>query len=72
MYNEIFSSKIESYYLTEKQLYFTDTPKEAIVLAFNDADQYPILAMADEKLVTFFVLHKNAAVKLYSETKMPY
>lgn len=69
MYNEVFSSKIESYYLTEKQLYFTDTPKEAIVLAFNDANQYPILAMADEKLVTFFVLHKNAAVKPYSENE---
>lgn len=46
-YNEVFGSKIESYYLTEKQLYFTDTPKEAIVLAFNDADQYLILEIAD-------------------------
>ena len=68
-YNETFMSAIESYMLTADQLYFTDTPKEAIALATRDVDRHPILAMEDGLLVTFFVLHTNEGVKPYTDNK---
>ncbi|MFC5587441.1 GNAT family N-acetyltransferase [Sporosarcina soli] len=68
-YCETFKSAIEHYTLTEDQLYFTDTPKEAIALAAEDPDRHPILAIKDGLLVTFFVLHSNEGVKPYSNNE---
>lgn len=68
-YNESFKALIDSYTLTEDQLYFTDTPKTAIAIAREDTDRNPILAMKDGLLVTFFVLHKNEGVKPYSDNE---
>lgn len=68
-YNETYKVATENYTLTEDQLYFTDTPKEAIALAAEDPDRHPILAIKDGLLVTFFVLHKNEGVKPYSDNE---
>ena len=52
--------------ITEEQLRFTGHPKDCIKLSNEDSDRYSILAMEEDKLVTFFVLHKNEGVKPYS------
>lgn len=66
-YNERFKNMIEDYTLTEEQLRFTGTPKECIKLSNENSDRYSILATEGDKLVTFFVLHKNDGVKPYSD-----
>jgi RimJ/RimL family protein N-acetyltransferase len=66
-YDERFQTAVENYHLTLEQLRFTGTPKDSIVLSKEDPDRYPILAMDDNKLVTFFVLHKNEGIKPYTE-----
>lgn len=66
-YNEQFRNAIENYKLTEEQLHYTGHPNECIELSNKDSDRHSILAIEDEKLVTFFVLHKSEeVVKLYS------
>ncbi|MEK4229605.1 GNAT family N-acetyltransferase [Solibacillus sp. FSL H8-0538] len=66
-YNETLRTAIESYTLTEEQLQFTISPMEALKLVKKDADRFPILAMEQEKLVTFFILHKKGGVKEFSD-----
>lgn len=58
---------IEQYTLLEEQLRFTMSPKSSIELAKSDTSRHPVLAMKEEKLVTFFVLHEKEGVKPYSE-----
>ena len=65
-YNEKFCKEIEQYTLTDEQLRFTGTPQDNIELSKQDSDRYSILAMENEQLVTFFVLHENEGVKPYS------
>ncbi|RDW20314.1 GNAT family N-acetyltransferase [Oceanobacillus arenosus] len=66
-YKPSFKSKIENYTLTEEQLRYTGTPVENVALAEIDADRHAILAIEENELVTFFVLHENEGVKPYSE-----
>lgn len=67
LYNESFQPHIEQYQLSEDQLEFTGTPLECIQLAQEEQDRHCILAIADDKLVTFFVLHENEGAKNYSD-----
>jgi len=68
-YNERYESKINDYMITKEQLRFTIAPKECLELAKEDNERYPILAIKDEQLVTFFVLHMNKGVKPYSNNE---
>lgn len=65
-YNESFENMIDQYQLTEEQLRYTCTPKDAILLEKEDSGRYSTLAMENNTLVTFFVLHRNDGVKPYS------
>ena len=65
-YDDRFENVVEYYELTEEQLRFTGHPKDCIRLSDEDSNRYSILAIEEDKLVTFFVLHKNEGVKPYS------
>lgn len=67
IYKDKYKNKIESYNLTEDQLRYTGHPIDCIEIDKEDKDYYSIMAMEEDKLVTFFVLHKNEGVKPYSE-----
>lgn len=60
---------IERYTITPEQLRFTKSPKESIELAKQDKNRHAILVLAEDKLVTFFVLHEKDGVKPYSTNK---
>ncbi|WP_284141388.1 MULTISPECIES: GNAT family N-acetyltransferase [unclassified Virgibacillus] len=64
-YHARFNDAVEEYKLSEEQLYYTGSPKQNIALSKADQDRYSVLAMEQERLVTFFVLHKNEGVKPY-------
>jgi len=66
-YNHEFDKLIEDYTLTDEQLRFTGTPKDAIDLSNAEQDRYSILAVKNEQLVTFFSLHKGEGVKPFSQ-----
>lgn len=66
IYDDRFENAIKNYKLTEEQLRYTVQPKDCIKLSKEDAERYSILAMVDDKLVTFFVLHSNEGVKPYT------
>ena len=57
-YNENFRNIINQYTLSEEQLCYTGLPKKLVKLSSEDSDRHSILAMKDNELVTFFVLHK--------------
>ena len=65
-YNHEFDKLIENYTLTDEQLRFTGTPKDAIDLSNAEQNRYSILAVKNEQLVTFFSLHKGEGVKPFS------
>lgn len=65
-YNEGFKNAIDQYQLNEEQLRFTGDPKDCIKLSNEDSERSSILAMENNHLVTFFVLHINEGVKPYS------
>jgi len=65
-YNHTFTELIENYTLTDEQLRFTGTPKDAIDHSNAEQNRYSILAVKNEKLVTFFNLHKGEGVKPFS------
>lgn len=65
-YNTRYESDILHYYLSMEQLEFTGTPSESIELSKRDKDRHSILAIENNELVTFFVLHRNEGVKPYS------
>lgn len=60
---------INQYYLSEEQLRFTAAPIDCIPLSNEDGDRHSILAMHENELVTFFVLHVNEGVKPYSDNE---
>lgn len=60
---------IEGYTLTEEQLEFTGTPKEAVTLALTDPDRHPVLCLINGGLITFFVLHKNKGIQRYTDNE---
>lgn len=66
-YEERFKEQVENYKLSEEQLQFTGTPKKCIELSRADTDRHSILFLANNELVTFFVLHENVGIKPYSE-----
>ncbi len=66
-YEERFKKQVESYELSEEQLQFTGTPKKCVELSKADTDRHSILFLANNELVTFFVLHENAGVNPYSK-----
>jgi len=68
-YNDRFKNLIEQYTLSEDQLRFTAAPKECVELSNKDPERYSILAIEEEQLVTFFVLHINEGVKSYTNNK---
>ncbi len=65
-YNAEFDRLIENYTLTDEQLRFTGTPKDAIDLSNAEQNRYSILALKDEQLVTFFSLQIGEGVKQFS------
>ncbi|WP_332649472.1 GNAT family N-acetyltransferase [Lysinibacillus sp. 54212] len=68
-YEDSFSSVINRYTITDEQLRYTVSPIEAIQLAKEDKDRFPILALENDRLVTFFVLHRNEGVRAYSSNE---
>ncbi|MEC2302624.1 GNAT family N-acetyltransferase, partial [Bacillus cereus] len=65
-YNENFRNIINQYTLSEEQLCYTGLPKKLVKLSSEDSNRHSILAMKDNELVTFFILHKNDGVKPYT------
>jgi RimJ/RimL family protein N-acetyltransferase len=66
-YEKRFKQAIDQYQLNEEQLRYTGDPKDCIKLSNEDSERHSILAMENDQLVTFFVLHKNEGVKPYSD-----
>ncbi|WHY87164.1 GNAT family protein [Neobacillus novalis] len=65
-YNDGFRNAIEQYTLTAEQLRFTGPPVNSVKLSNEDSNRDSILAIEEDELVTFFVLHRNEGVKPYS------
>lgn len=65
-YHSQFEQDIVTYYLPDDQLYFSSMPKESIELSKGNKDRYPVIGVADNEVVTFFVLEEKEAVKPYS------
>ncbi|MBB4826004.1 RimJ/RimL family protein N-acetyltransferase [Sporosarcina luteola] len=68
-YEDHYREKIDSYYLSDEQLHYTETPSKAVERSRLDLDRHPVLAIKDNDLITFFVLHENEGVKPYSENR---
>lgn len=66
IYDDSFKNDIEYYELTEDQLRYTGHPGDCIKISIEDSDRTSILAIDEDKLVTYFALHKNEGVKSYS------
>ncbi|WP_075980586.1 GNAT family N-acetyltransferase [Bacillus massilinigeriensis] len=66
-YEVKFKGLVEDYQLSEEQLYFTGMPMDCIKQSIKDPDRYSVLTIEEEKLVTFFDLHKNEGAKPYSK-----
>ena len=60
---------IEQYQLREEQLRYTAMPAECIELSKTDVYRFPVLAIEDERLVTFFVLDKGKGVQAYTSNE---
>ena len=65
-YHPELDKHIEEYILTDEQLQFTGIPKESIEFSKSEGNHYPILALENEQLVTFFALHTCEGVQPYS------
>ncbi|MFY0518576.1 GNAT family N-acetyltransferase [Lysinibacillus sp. UGB7] len=65
-YEETDRQLIEQYTITEQQLRYTKSPQDSIELARVEASRHPVLALKEEKLVTFLVLHEKEGVIPYS------
>ncbi|KOS68406.1 GNAT family acetyltransferase [Lysinibacillus contaminans] len=65
-YEYSYNHLVEQYQIMEEQLRYTYSPKDSIVLVNKDADRHAILALENEMLVSFFVLHQREGVKPYS------
>lgn len=66
-YERNLKDQIDNYILSEEQLQYTGTPSNAVELGNIDFYRHAILAINNNDLVTFFVLHENDGVKPYSE-----
>ncbi|NYF24809.1 GNAT family N-acetyltransferase [Sporosarcina sp. JAI121] len=65
-YTDEFDNLIQNYTITEEQLRFTGTPRDAINLSKADKNLFSVLAMKNKQLVTFFALHRCEGVEPYS------
>jgi RimJ/RimL family protein N-acetyltransferase len=65
-YHPELDKHIEEYVLTDEQLKFTGIPKDSIEFSKAVDNHYPILALENEQLVTFFALHTCEGVQPYS------
>jgi len=66
-YDQSYKDKIAGYVLSEEQLRFTKSPAESIQHAAQDKQRHPILALKNEELVSFFVLHEKDGAASFSE-----
>jgi len=57
MYNDTHQELIENYCLTTEQLHYICEPVQAVALAKQDPNRYAVLALENEKLVAFLILH---------------
>ncbi|EIT86082.1 GNAT family acetyltransferase [Fictibacillus macauensis ZFHKF-1] len=69
LYHDYYKNHIQDYELSEAQLAFTMHPKACIPLSEADGDRSSILALEDDELVSFFVLHRNDGVQPYSANR---
>ena len=60
---------IEQYQLQGEQLRYTAMPAECIELSNIDASRFPVLAIEEGQLVTFFVLHLGEGISPYTTNK---
>ncbi|WP_438311268.1 GNAT family N-acetyltransferase [Sporosarcina sp. FA9] len=65
-YEKRFRTEVMNYKLSKEQLRFTGSPLSCVKLSKKDSNRHSILAIKNNKLVTFFVLHKNEGVIPYS------
>ena len=65
-YQPELAKHIETYTLTDEQLQFTGIPKDSIEFSQTEDNHYPILALDNDQLVTFFALHTCEGVEPYS------
>ena len=68
-YEPSFDHLIKQYYLSEEQMRYTAAPIDCIPLSNEDSDRHSILAIHENELVTFFVLHESEGVKPYSDNE---
>lgn len=66
-YQPEFAQHIETYTLTDEQLLFTGIPKDSIEFSQAEDNHYPILALDNDQMVTFFALHTFEGVEPYSK-----
>lgn len=57
-YTRSYQSLIQDFCLSDRQLRLICEPQQAVSLSSIDSNRHAILAMDQEKLVTFFVLHQ--------------
>lgn len=65
-YQPELAKHIETYTITDEQLQFTGIPKESIEFSQAVDNHYPILALENDQLVTFFALHTREGAEPYS------
>ncbi|CAM3418707.1 GNAT family N-acetyltransferase [Brevibacillus invocatus] len=59
MYEAAFDEALSQFYLPEEQLQFTALPNWVLDESLRDPDRYPVVILADQTPVGFFVLHKG-------------
>lgn len=65
-FSDHFQEQIESYNIDNEQLRFTRHPLDCIELSKHNLNRHSIVAIENEELVTFFVLHEKEGVIPYS------
>jgi ribosomal protein S18 acetylase RimI-like enzyme len=65
LYSDMFKSAIDHYVIREIQ--FTGAPQEAVKLSERDKQRHPVLVLADDDVVGFFVLHEGDGPKKYTD-----
>jgi RimJ/RimL family protein N-acetyltransferase len=64
LYSEKYKEDVDAFSLEEEQHQFTALPAEALQII--DKNRFPIVMIADEKAVGFFVLHQGEAIQDYT------
>lgn len=68
-YKDCYQAKTKQYQLQDDQLRYTAMPSECIELSKGDAHRLPVLAIEEDQLVTFFVLHHGEGTSTYTTNK---